>query len=1117
MHLSRPRRHVERFASSLGWLLCAAGSLAGSAEAQFPGSRFYGFNPQTNEIFRSTTTDAGQSLEVVAEAFSALGALDFDAEGNLLWGAIADWNGVNFSVLDVETGIWSQRSFFAGQREIGDLVSGRFVENGSSPWFFSSPDAAAGTTEIFRGDVRSGEMSSLALVPGNLTCLALIRNSRLLAYRESPSELLQIDTLTGAFTAVDIASQVVTVSSLDFDTASGQLFGVMADAQGRQWFGRLDPATGAVEFLEDLTSHGAGLRIAIRRGERPLDSVKLCDPGTVGSSGQPARLEALGSADIERNDLLLQASGLPSSTFGLFMASLTSRSPVMPAASIGNLCLGGDVGRITDGGQAFSTQGAGFFDHPLDLSAIAQPNGAAAAAGLDTWAFQAWFRDSTGGAPVSNFTNAIEVSFNGEADPPVFTRPALRFAWFTHMVAGDMTGNGRADMVGGGFGTHSGRGLFIVSADPESISGVSVPYRNINVGEVVGLDLADLDNDGDLDVVVATRSSPLLRAFLNDGTGGLSVSYQNGVCVRPTLARVADLDGDGFMDVALGCTSERLKVLFGLGDGTFTLGQEFTFPEDAADVALIDLNGNGRSEIVSLLTNASEIEVRPVSALRVIGPPTRYSVGPGSLALAAVDQDLDGNIDVLALRTAFGAVALLRGAGAGSLLPSVDIHLGPEPVAMAVTDIDHDGRPDLLTSERSNSSMQRWMNVGPEAYSFGGEETFGYEPAGVVSADMDGDGLLEVVVTGESGFTTVIPGTSVLNPPDVLRQPMTLRPDELVSGDFDGDGHLDLLAIGPTTMPVIFYPGLGDGTFGQLRAVPNIENGGSWTSAIDVDLDGDLDVITSPSQSGALKVSLNDGSAGFTQLPDISLGALEVIEAIAEDFTGDGVPDLAVGTQEEVRLYAGGGAGGFALSQAFPLSGDLVGMDSGDLNGDGRPDLGLLTDHTFGASAETAEVMLNSGSALTAPVLVLALTGQSVAFERPRLLDIDGDHLDDLLVYGRRTSGNSPDRLFIYPGRGDGTFSPPEDPPIDARFHDFLLADVDQDGRADMIGVVNSPGGLGIQYGSRVGTRWKSEWHPVIGLTVAAYGDFNGDGFLDAVVSSRYQGTMTTFLNVAYD
>ncbi|MEM8714039.1 MAG: VCBS repeat-containing protein, partial [Planctomycetota bacterium] len=138
-------------------------------------------------------------------------------------------------------------------------------------------------------------------------------------------------------------------------------------------------------------------------------------------------------------------------------------------------------------------------------------------------------------------------------------------------------------------------------------------------------------------------------------------------------------------------------------------------------------------------------------------------------------------------------------------------------------------------------------------------------------------------------------------------------------------------------------------------------------------------------------------------------------------------------------------------------------------------------------------------------------------FLRLRVADVDGDHRNDIVVHEPPTVNVFTDRIYFAAGRGDGTFSEGIDPPVFARLHDFEVADVYRDGQLDVIGLVNSPGGLVVLRGNGIGSHWESEWHPAGEDTVGAFGDFDADGLLDVAVSSRLDGTVTTFLNVAHD
>jgi hypothetical protein len=62
-------------------------------------------------------------------------------------------------------------------------------------------------------------------------------------------------------------------------------------------------------------------------------------------------------------------------------------------------------------GQIQNSGTAGEFSLALDLNAVPSPTGFLSVAPGDTWHFQAWHRDATGGQTTSNFTDAVAVTF----------------------------------------------------------------------------------------------------------------------------------------------------------------------------------------------------------------------------------------------------------------------------------------------------------------------------------------------------------------------------------------------------------------------------------------------------------------------------------------------------------------------------------------------------------------------------------------------------------------------------------------------------------------------------------------------------------------------------------
>ena len=111
------------------------------------------------------------------------------------------------------------------------------------------------------------------------------------------------------------------------------------------------------------------------------------------------------------NTFSLRAWSLPTQSFGFFLASQTSSvTPVVPDSQ-GVLCLAGNVGRFVGPGQIVNSSASGGFSLNVNLNAMPTPTGLVVVAPGDTWYFQAWHRDASGGQTTSNFTDAVAVTF----------------------------------------------------------------------------------------------------------------------------------------------------------------------------------------------------------------------------------------------------------------------------------------------------------------------------------------------------------------------------------------------------------------------------------------------------------------------------------------------------------------------------------------------------------------------------------------------------------------------------------------------------------------------------------------------------------------------------------
>ncbi len=172
-----------------------------------------------------------------------------------------------------------------------------------------------------------------------------------------------------------------------------------------------EDGAGTGTMASQLSNFGtdSGAAYIFRLGDGPFLSYCFA---ALNSSGSFGRLSATGSGLITDNDVVLQASSLPANVFGFFIVG-NSRSFVMfPGGSLGNICIGGSmIGRYVGPGQTQNSGPGGSISLAIDATAIPFALGPVAAQPGEEYHFQAWFRDSSFGAPASNFTQGLTVLF----------------------------------------------------------------------------------------------------------------------------------------------------------------------------------------------------------------------------------------------------------------------------------------------------------------------------------------------------------------------------------------------------------------------------------------------------------------------------------------------------------------------------------------------------------------------------------------------------------------------------------------------------------------------------------------------------------------------------------
>ena len=240
------------------------------------------------------------------------------------------------------------------------------------------------------------------------------------------------------------------------------------------------------------------------------------------------------------------------------------------------------------------------------------------------------------------------------------------------VAPGDFNGDGNLDLVTANFGDNTvtillGNGLggftpaagspFAVGTNPQSVT------------------VADFNDDGKLDIVTANNGGNNLTVLLGDGTGGFEPAPGSpfSAGLFPQSVAVGDFNGDGKLDlVEANAGNTTVKVLLGNGAGGFTADGAFPVGSLPHSVAVADLNGDGKPDIVTANYGSNNVTVLLGNGsggfTAAVGSP--FAVGTNPQSVAVLDINGDGKPDIVTANSSSNNITVLLGNGSGGFTPA---------------------------------------------------------------------------------------------------------------------------------------------------------------------------------------------------------------------------------------------------------------------------------------------------------------------------------------------------------------------------------------------------------------------------------------------------------------
>ena len=280
------------------------------------------------------------------------------------------------------------------------------------------------------------------------------------------------------------------------------------------------------------------------------------------------------------------------------------------------------------------------------------------------------------------------------------------------------------------------------------------------------LSTADVDDDGDIDLISHTGGTGHLVWFENPGTReGTWKRRLIDVLKSPHGTAVEDINRDGHPEIV--AAQEGSIVWYSIprkpaealpgntaNPGARTRWEQHSLATSGADgilhhLAFFDLNGDGRRDLCSAASSGNYLAwwEQPADPTLIW---TRHLVKevPGCAHLLPYDLNRDGKVDLVYAAGHKKGVYWLAGPDFKTEKP-IDEDWLDNPHSPALEDLDGDGDIDFACAGRLNNRVGWWENDGKGAFTRHELDT---EQAGldlrIVDLDVDGD--MDLVLAGEN-------------------------------------------------------------------------------------------------------------------------------------------------------------------------------------------------------------------------------------------------------------------------------------------------------------------------------------------------------------------------------
>jgi hypothetical protein len=329
------------------------------------------------------------------------------------------------------------------------------------------------------------------------------------------------------------------------------------------------------------------------------------------------------------------------------------------------------------------------------------------------------------------------------------------------LVCADLTNDGKADLI-----VAAPDKVYLIEQKKDGT--LAEPVKFPVMGQIIGIDVADVDGDGIGDLIIVTTDSekPLqIRFGLKSGKLG---PLQQFFIERPWSLKTYNVDGKpGDEILVIEAKSGRLicykfsKTVKKAADWPMYFYPLVSGESDnLRDIAAADFDGDGLTDVAISNPSAAEITLYKQQAGFGLTEPVSFPTLADITSLSAADIDGDGKSELAVLSVKEKIIGISKFTD-NRLSFSKPLELAGSPVAMQLADVDSDGKTDCVYVSKNNDNamfLQTCYDIGQSGtVPAGPNDIDKLEPAveikkltsnpdGLKIVDVDQDGLNDVLI-----------------------------------------------------------------------------------------------------------------------------------------------------------------------------------------------------------------------------------------------------------------------------------------------------------------------------------------------------------------------------------